>query len=136
MGSFFVEQGAVMDRVVDLRGGRQLDIPAASLAVFNTLSIIILIPLYDRCLVPLLRSLGLRISHLQRIGGPGPPWLCTCACVCALVCEHVCVFQVRATARALWGAGYGVLGRMCDRAQKQVVLSWGALGNTIGICVQ
>ncbi|KAK9791573.1 hypothetical protein WJX73_008951 [Symbiochloris irregularis] len=68
MGSFFVEQGAVMDRMVYWKGHEKFDIPAASLAVFNTLSIIILIPIYDRGLVPLLRRLGCKISHLQRIG--------------------------------------------------------------------
>ena len=79
MGSFFVEQGAVMDRIVVWRGHRELDIPAASLSVFNTLSIIVLIPIYDRGLVPLLRRLGCRISHLQRIGARMRLWwICSC----------------------------------------------------------
>ncbi|KAK9806330.1 hypothetical protein WJX72_010466 [[Myrmecia] bisecta] len=65
MGSFFVEQGAAMDR--DLPGGR-FRIPAASLAIFNTVSIIVLIPIYDRGLVPLLRHFGKKLTQLQRIG--------------------------------------------------------------------
>ena len=65
MGSFFVEQGAAMDRSM-FHGG--FTIPAASLAIFNTLGIIILIPIYDRGLVPLLRYFGTKMSHLQRIG--------------------------------------------------------------------
>lgn len=65
MGSFFVEQGVVMDR--ETFGGG-FTIPAASLAIFNTLGIILLIPLYDRGLVPLLRYFGLKLTHLQRIG--------------------------------------------------------------------
>lgn len=69
MGSFFVMQGALMDREVG-KGG--FTIPAASLALFNTLGIIILIPLYDR-LVVLLRHFGIKISVLQRIGAPFPP---------------------------------------------------------------
>ena len=69
MGSFFVEQGEVMDR----RLGRGVQIPAASLAIFNTLSIVVLIPLYDRGLVPLLARCGVSISHLARIGAPPPP---------------------------------------------------------------
>ena len=67
MGSFFVEQGSVMDR----RLGDGWKIPAASLSLFNTLSIIVLIPLYDRGLVPLLRRLGMKISLLSRIGTAG-----------------------------------------------------------------
>ncbi|KAK9918815.1 hypothetical protein WJX75_007179 [Coccomyxa subellipsoidea] len=65
MGSFFVVQGASMDRV--MFGGRFV-IPSASLALFNTISIIVLIPIYDRGVVPLLRLFGTKLSHLQRIG--------------------------------------------------------------------
>ena len=67
MGSFFVEQGTQMDR--RMFGGK-LQIPAASLALFNTISIIALIPVYDRVLVPALRYFGRQISLLQRIGTP------------------------------------------------------------------
>ena len=42
--------------------------PAASLALFNTLSIILLIPVYDRGLVPLLRRFGTKLTLLSRIG--------------------------------------------------------------------
>ena len=78
MGSFFVEQGSQMDRRISFPGfsifghnvrGGQLRIPAASLALFNTVSIIALIPLYDRGLVPLLSRFGKKLSLLQRIGG-------------------------------------------------------------------
>ena len=65
MGSFFVVQGASMNRV--MFGGRFV-IPSASLALFNTISIIVLIPIYDRIAVPLLRRAGCKLSHLQRIG--------------------------------------------------------------------
>jgi hypothetical protein len=48
-------------------------VPAASLALFNTLSIILLIPVYDRGLVPLLRHFGTKLTLLSRIGaGPAP----------------------------------------------------------------
>ena len=67
MGSFFVVQGASMNRV--LFGGGFV-IPSASLALFNTISIISLIPIYDRIVVPLLRRCGRKLSHLQRIGAP------------------------------------------------------------------
>ena len=65
MGSFFVEQGTQMDR--QMFGGK-LRIPAASLALFNTISIIALIPVYDRVLVPGLRYFNKQITLLQRIG--------------------------------------------------------------------
>ena len=65
MGSFFVMQGANMDR--NMFGGRFV-IPSASLSLFNTISIIALIPVYDRGVVPLLQKAGIKITHLQRIG--------------------------------------------------------------------
>jgi dipeptide/tripeptide permease len=94
MGSFFVVQGQGMDRRLG-GGGRgrgrgrgsaclagpgcgppappgpaapAFEIPAASLALFNTASILIFVPLYDRWLVPALARRGRRISLLQRIG--------------------------------------------------------------------
>lgn len=69
MGSFFVEQGTQMNR----RLFGKIQIPAASLALFNTISIIALIPVYDRLLVPGLRYFGKKITLLQRIG-----MLCHC----------------------------------------------------------
>ncbi|KAL4443298.1 hypothetical protein ABPG75_011035 [Micractinium tetrahymenae] len=68
MGSFFVAQGVLMDRSVPLPGGRSFVIPAASLSMINTLAIVVLIPMYDKLLVPLLRKLGKPITLLQRIG--------------------------------------------------------------------
>jgi len=65
MGSLFVQQGAMMDRM--LFGGA-IKIPAASLSTFNTISIIVLVPVYDKLFIPALRACGLRISMLQRIG--------------------------------------------------------------------
>jgi peptide/histidine transporter 3/4 len=68
MGSFFVVQGAGMDRRLALPGGRAFVVPAASLSVVNTLAIVALIPLYDRLLVPALRRAGRPMTHLRRIG--------------------------------------------------------------------
>lgn len=68
MGSFFVVQGAYMDRRLTLPGGRSFVLPAASMAVVNTLAIVMLIPVYDKLLVPLLRRLGKPITLLQRMG--------------------------------------------------------------------
>ncbi len=64
MGSFFVIEGAAMNRDV----GGSFHIPAASLSIFNTLAIIVLIPLYDSGFIPLLRRCGRKITLLQRIG--------------------------------------------------------------------
>ena len=90
-----MEQGSLMDR----RLGSELLIPAASLSIFNTLSIVLLIPLYDRGLVPLLKRMGIRISNLARIGAPAWPECSACGfvrhsdpqgvatgCVLVLVC--------------------------------------------------
>ncbi|PRW50755.1 NRT1 PTR FAMILY -like [Chlorella sorokiniana] len=68
MGSFFVAQGVKMDRTLPLPGGGTFVVPAASLAMVNTLGIVIIIPLYDKLFVPAMRRLGRPITLLQRIG--------------------------------------------------------------------
>lgn len=68
MGSFFVVQGASMNRTMPLPGGGTFTIPAASLAIVNTLGIVLLIPLYDRVVIPLLRRAGRPMTLLRRIG--------------------------------------------------------------------
>jgi peptide/histidine transporter 3/4 len=45
-----------------------LVVPAASLSTFNTVAIIVLVPLYDKVFIPALRMCGVRMSMLQRIG--------------------------------------------------------------------
>ncbi|KAM3213171.1 hypothetical protein ACQJBY_065904 [Aegilops geniculata] len=64
--STFVEQGMAMDTAVG-----SVRIPPASMSTFNVLTIVALIPLYDRVFVPAARRLTGRengISGLQRIG--------------------------------------------------------------------
>uniref|UniRef100_N1R584 Peptide transporter PTR2 n=1 Tax=Aegilops tauschii TaxID=37682 RepID=N1R584_AEGTA len=64
--STFVEQGMAMDTAVG-----SVRIPPASMSTFNVLTIVVLIPLYDRVFVPAARRLTGRengISGLQRIG--------------------------------------------------------------------
>ncbi|KDD71865.1 hypothetical protein H632_c4265p0, partial [Helicosporidium sp. ATCC 50920] len=69
MGSFFVEQGALLNRHVSIpRLDLQFTIPAASLSLVNTLAIVVLIPLYDALLLPFLRLIGVRMTLLRRIG--------------------------------------------------------------------
>lgn len=75
MGSFFVVQGARMDRRIELPWFTRDDgssvsfyIPAASLSVINTVAIVALIPMYDKILVPVLRKAGRPMTLLRRIG--------------------------------------------------------------------
>ncbi|KAI7756183.1 hypothetical protein M8C21_032389 [Ambrosia artemisiifolia] len=65
--TLFTKQGATLDRSI----GPNFEIPAATLQSFIGLSIIILIPIYDKILVPLTRSVTKKpfgITMLQRIG--------------------------------------------------------------------
>uniref|UniRef100_A0A0E0LFF2 Uncharacterized protein n=1 Tax=Oryza punctata TaxID=4537 RepID=A0A0E0LFF2_ORYPU len=65
--STFVEQGMAMDTRVG-----SFHVPPASLATFQVITTIVLIPLYDRAFVPAVRRLTGRekgISDLVRIGG-------------------------------------------------------------------
>ncbi|XP_050394288.1 solute carrier family 15 member 4 [Patella vulgata] len=52
---------------MDVSVGKE-NIPAAMLNVFNTIIIILLIPLVDRVIYPLFSSFGRPITHLQRMG--------------------------------------------------------------------
>jgi peptide/histidine transporter 3/4 len=65
--TFFTKQGATMDRKI----GKHFEIPAASLQGFISLSIILVLPVYDRIFVPIARNLTGNergITFLQRIG--------------------------------------------------------------------
>ena len=65
--TFFTKQGATMDRTI-FPG---FEIPAASLQSFVGLSIILVIPIYDRIFVPIARAFTRKpsgITMLQRIG--------------------------------------------------------------------
>ncbi|CAH8334567.1 unnamed protein product [Eruca vesicaria subsp. sativa] len=64
--TFFTKQGATMDRSIS----PTLLVPAATLQCFISISILVFIPLYDRVLVPIARSITHRpagITTLQRI---------------------------------------------------------------------
>lgn len=66
MSSMFVEQGMVMDTKLG-----SFTIPPASLSAFDTISVIILVPIYDRFIVPLARKFTGKergFSELQRMG--------------------------------------------------------------------
>lgn len=68
MGNFFVLQGELMDTRV---GNTSFKIPPASLGIFDTLSVIFWVPIYDRIIVPVARKFtGHKngLSQLQRMG--------------------------------------------------------------------
>lgn len=68
MGNFFVLQGELMDTRV---GSTSFKIPPASLGIFDTLSVIFWVPIYDRIIVPVARKFtGHKngLSQLQRMG--------------------------------------------------------------------
>ncbi|KAL3531721.1 hypothetical protein ACH5RR_005242 [Cinchona calisaya] len=52
MGTLFVLQGNTMD----LRMGKSFEIPSASLSLFDTISVIFWVPVYDRVIVPFARK--------------------------------------------------------------------------------
>ena len=67
MSTLFVEQGQVMN----VNMGPNFQIPAASLSIFDTLSVVLWVPLYDRLLVPFVRRHTGHVrgfTQLQRMG--------------------------------------------------------------------
>ncbi|XP_059430342.1 protein NRT1/ PTR FAMILY 8.2-like [Corylus avellana] len=68
MGTLFVLQGAIMDTRV---GSSSFEIPPASLSIFDTLSVLFWVPVYDCIIVPLARKFtGHKngLTQLQRMG--------------------------------------------------------------------
>ncbi|KAG5620393.1 hypothetical protein H5410_005611 [Solanum commersonii] len=66
MSTMFVEQGMVMDTAIG-----SFKIPAASLSTFDTISVIVWVPVYDKILVPIARRFTGKergFSELQRMG--------------------------------------------------------------------
>ena len=67
MTTMFVQQGAVMN----VSMGSHFQIPAASLSIFDTLSVLVCVPIYDRVLVPFVRRRTGNVrgfTQLQRMG--------------------------------------------------------------------
>ncbi|KAL5554161.1 hypothetical protein UlMin_041562 [Ulmus minor] len=66
MSTLFVEQGKMMDRTLG-----SFIIPSASLSFFNVISVVILVPVYDRVIVPIAKKYTGQergFSQLQRMG--------------------------------------------------------------------
>ena len=83
ISTFFTKQGATMDRTI-FSG---FEIPAASLQSYVGLSIILVIPIYDRIFVPIAKAFTRKssgITMLQRIG-TGMLFSALCMIVAALV---------------------------------------------------
>ena len=53
---------------MNLSMGPNFSITSASLSAFDTIAIIILVPIYDRILIPILRRWNLAPTYLQRVG--------------------------------------------------------------------
>uniref|UniRef100_A0A0D6QXA6 Major facilitator superfamily (MFS) profile domain-containing protein n=1 Tax=Araucaria cunninghamii TaxID=56994 RepID=A0A0D6QXA6_ARACU len=66
MSTMFVEQGMTLDTRIG-----SFEIPPASLSIFDTLSVIVWVPVYDRILIPIIRKYTKKergFTQLQRIG--------------------------------------------------------------------
>lgn len=93
MGNLVVLQGERMDTRV---GNSDFRIPAASLSIFDTLSVLLWVPIYDQIIVPLARRLtGHKsgITQLQRIGTG--LFISIFAMVAAAILEQVRLQEVR-----------------------------------------
>lgn len=69
VNTLFIKQGTTLDR--SLGHGHHFQIPAASFGSFITISMLLSVPLYDRCFVPLVRRRTANprgITLLQRLG--------------------------------------------------------------------
>lgn len=60
----------------DRRIGKKLEVPSASLNAFDTVAVLVLVPLYDSLIVPLVRRLRARkaAAAKERTVGGGVPW--------------------------------------------------------------
>jgi dipeptide/tripeptide permease len=82
MSSVFVQQGLQMNRAVT----PWLTIPSASLSTFDTVSIVVLVPVFEVAVYPALQVMGCRLTQLQKMG-----WglsVAACAMGVAAVVEH------------------------------------------------
>ena len=64
LSTLFYAQGCQMD----IRITRNIEIPIATLGLFDVIPILVLVPFFDRCLIPCLRKRGFKVTMLQRMG--------------------------------------------------------------------
>lgn len=67
MASVFVIQAKYMNRDIPI-GDRTYVMPAASMTMFDTIAIVVMIPIYDGIVVPLMKRFRCELTLLQRIG--------------------------------------------------------------------
>ena len=94
MSTSMVYQGEYMDIEV----GNGVRIPIASLSLLDTLGVLILIPIVEKVLYPLLAKCGIHLSRLQRIGVgmliASASMLCAGGLEFSRV-DHCCIWQKR-----------------------------------------
>ena len=66
MNTTFQNQGCQMNRVVRV-GNSSLEIPVSMLQAFDTVAVLALVPVFDRCVYPLCARLGRPLTLLQRV---------------------------------------------------------------------
>eukprot|EP01084_Bolivina_argentea_P305461 527708_1 len=64
LSTLFYAQGCQMDITIT----KDIEIPIAALNLFDIIPILILVPFFDRILIPCLRKRGFRVTMLQRMG--------------------------------------------------------------------
>merc|ERR1712228_817083 len=64
LNTLFYAQGCQMDISIT----QSIQIPIASLGLFDVIPILILVPFFDRILIPFLRKNGFKVTMLQRMG--------------------------------------------------------------------
>ena len=83
---------------MDISVGKGFYFPVASLSLFNTLGVLILILIVDKALYPLLAKCGIHLSQLQRIGVgilfASASMLCAGGLELSRV-DHCCIWQKR-----------------------------------------
>ena len=94
MNTSIIYQGKYMDIYL----GKRFYIPVASISVFENLGVLILAPIADKVLYPLLAKCGIHPSQLQRIGVG--MLIATASMLCAGGIEfsrvdHCCIWQKR-----------------------------------------
>ncbi|KAK1384299.1 hypothetical protein POM88_022034 [Heracleum sosnowskyi] len=90
--TFFTKQGVTMNRSI----GSHFEIPPAAFLFFSTLPIVIIIPIYDRILVPCARAITGKPSALWH-NNASKNWSCTVSAVLYLYFARTYVYRRKRT---------------------------------------